>query len=115
MFSRSALALALTAATLPALAEEAKLVAPIEAGVLSDGGIDMVTYYTAEADGAYLVTATWVSDSDAEPRRLVMRLQPGEGATFALPGHAGTLFGFSREADVISVKSTPVRSRTASL
>jgi hypothetical protein len=115
MFVRSALALAFAAAALPALAEEVRLTAPIEAGVISEGGVDLVAYYTTAADGAFVVTATWVSEEDATPHRTVLSLQPGDGTTFALPGHPRTLFRFGRHGDAVSVTSAPVWARTASL
>lgn len=113
-----AAAVAASAFALPAVADEVRLTASIEAGTIAEEGIDLVAYYTRAEDGAYVVTATWVSDGDATaPRRLVMQLQPGEGTTFSLPGHEETSFSFGRTGDVISITSAPAPAwkRTASL
>lgn len=121
MSRRALLAAAASAASvfvLPAVAGEIRLTAPIEAGTIAEQGIDLVAYYIRAEDGAYVVTATWVSDGDATaPRRLAMRLQPGEGTTFSLPGHAATSFSFSRTGDAVSITSGPAPDwkRTASL
>lgn len=113
-----AVAAAASAFALPAVADEVRLTAPIEAGTIAEEGIDLVAYYTRAQDGAYVVTATWVSNGDATaPRRLVMQLLPGEGTTFSLPGHEETSFSFGRTGDVVSITSAPAPAwkRTASL
>lgn len=99
-------------------ADEIRLTAPIAAGTLAEEGIDLVANFTLAEDGAFVVTATWVSEGDATAsRRLVMRLQPGEGTTFSLPRHEETAFFFSRTGDGVSIISAPAPAwkRTASL
>ena len=91
--------------------------APIEAGSLDTGDIDLVAYYVPLADDGFEVTATWLGDEDAEASRLVMRLDEGDDVAFSLPGHAGTLLTFSRDFDAVTVRAEPTSAaiRSASL
>lgn len=47
---------------------------------------------------------------------LVMRLDEGDAVAFSLPGHAGTLYTFSRDLDAVTVRAEPAAAiRSASL
>lgn len=117
MIPKSLLAVAATFAALPAVADEARMSAPIEAASLSTGAIALVAYYVPLADDGFQVTATWLGDEDAEPRRLVMRLDEGDAVAFSLPGHMDTRFTFSRDFEAVTVRVEPVAAavRNASL
>ena len=104
---KTLLAAAAAAAALPALAGEARMSAPIEAGTVASNGVTLVAYYLPLEDESYEVTATWLGEEDAEARRLVMRLDAGDDVTFALPGHLETLYTFSRALDAVTVRAAP--------
>lgn len=114
---KTIIAAAATLAALPALADEVRLSAPVEAGSLHAEGVTLVAYYLPGADDLLEVTATWLGDEDAEARRLVMRLADGDEVAFSLPGHMETLFTFARDVDAVTVRTDPVaeRIRNASL
>lgn len=93
-------------------AEEAVMSSPIQAGSLHEGPLDMVSYWIPLADGAFEVTATFISrEFDAEPMRVVMALKDGDSATFAMPGYQSALYSFEREQEQVksSVRILPVR------
>lgn len=114
---KTLLAAAATLVALPALADEVRMSAPIEAGSLHTDDVSLVAYYLPQGDGSLEVTATWLGDEDAEARRLVMRLADGDEVAFSLPGHMDTLFTFARDLDAVTVRSAPaaVTIRNASL
>ncbi len=100
----TALALALTAA--PALAEEAVLSAPAQAGSLHTGTLDMVAYYMP-VEAGYELTATFATRNGGDPMRVVMLLQDGDDVAFTMPGHASTLYSFGRDGDLVTLGATP--------
>lgn len=102
-------------AALPAHADEVRTVTPIEARSVSVAGVDMVAYFVPGADDLYDVTATWTDGTSL--RRLVLRLDDGDSVTFALPGHADTLYTFARESArlIISTATSDGAFRNASL
>jgi hypothetical protein len=115
--TRTILAAIAAFAALPALADEVRLAAPIEAGSLRTDDVSLVAYFVPAGDDLVEVTATWLGDDDTEPRRLVMGLADGDEVGFALPGHLDTLFTFSRSSDAVTVDAKPVaeKIRNASL
>lgn len=107
MILRSILAAAALAATAPAFADEVRMSAPIEAGSLTGGGVALVAYYVPLADDAFEVTATWLGADDAEPSRLVMRLEDGDAVSFSLPGHLDTRLTFARAFETVTLRAEP--------
>ena len=96
-----------------ASAEEAVMSHAIQAGSLHEGPLDMVSYWVPMADGAFEVTATFLSREDgAEPMRVVMALQDGDGTSFAMPGYMSALYSFKRVQEQVrsSVEILPVKS-----
>jgi hypothetical protein len=88
------LAAALIAA--PAAAEEVRIAAPIEAGSLHDGPLDMVLYYLPVAEGLLEVTGTYAPKAGGEARRFVLGLSEGDAVSFATPGYPQATYRFSR-------------------
>lgn len=103
----AAAALALSAAV-PAFAADALMTRPIEAASIATEDLNLVAYYVPLGDEGYAVTAVWLADGEAEPRRMTMRLESGDAVTFSLPGHLDTRFTFARHDEVVRVTSTPV-------
>lgn len=101
-------AVAATAFALPALAGEVALDRALSAGSLHEGGVDLVAYYLPAADGALEVTVTFAAAESGAPARVVMAMADGDALRFALPGHRGTLYGFARSGDRVTVTATPV-------
>lgn len=101
---------ALLAAFAPAavLADSITLTAPGNGATLQGDAVDMSVYFTDGAEGAYEVVATYVADArPAEPQRLIMALQDGDDVSFALPGHAETLYNFQRTGSILTVTGAP--------
>ena len=71
----------------PAAAEQVTLAAPIQAGSLYDGPLDMVLYYLPVAGGLLEVTGTCVPKEGGAARRFVMGLSEGDAVSFAMPGY----------------------------
>lgn len=105
--SIAALAAALFAtpfAISPAAADTVTLNVPYTGQTLRSGDIVMSLYFTTSANDGYDVVATYVSDADAEqPKRIVMTLSDGDGATFGLPGHPDVLYEFARTGGIVAV------------
>ena len=114
---RTAFALALAATALPTFAEDARISRPIEAGSIVADGVWLVAYYVPLDDDAYEVSAPYIGPDDAEPSRLVMRLEEGDDVSFSLPGHLESLLTFSREFDSVRITAEPAAAtlRSASL
>jgi hypothetical protein len=102
-------------AAVPALAGEVRVSRPIEAVSLHEGALDMVAYFTELEDGAYEVVATFAEKSGTNPMRVTLAVDDGDNVHFAVPGHKGSLYGFTRESDVlnVSVEDVPVRAAQA--
>jgi hypothetical protein len=113
---KTLLAAAATLVAVPALADEARISAPVEAGSLHSDDLSLVAYYLPLEDGRLEVTATWLADG-ADARRLVMPMADGDEVAFSLPGHMDTLFTFARDLDAVTVRSAPsaLAIRNASL
>jgi hypothetical protein len=115
MFRRTLSASLLTALFLasPALAEEATVRRPIEAGSLHEGRLDMVVYYVP-VDGDLLeVIATYAPKGGGEPMRVVMGLSDRDSVAFSMPGYRDSLYTFSRSGETVTVSSgTDARLRT---
>ncbi|MFT3973899.1 MAG: hypothetical protein QM699_10740 [Amaricoccus sp.] len=114
---KTALAVALATAALPAFAGDVRTSTPIEAKTLTTDNLQMVAYFVPKAGDLYEVTATWVDADGDSPHRLVMGLDDGERVSFSLPGHKETLFTFAREIDALTISTTPTDGeiRNASL
>ncbi len=89
----------------PAVAEEATIGRPIEAGSLHKGRLDMVVYYVP-VDGDLLeVTATFAPKDGGDPHRVVMGLADRDSVAFSMPGYQDLLYTFSRSGDEVTVST----------
>lgn len=97
----------------PATAEETTVSAPIHAGSLHDGPLDMVALYLPVAGGALEVTATFAAhiedDPEPVPMRIVTALEDGDTVAFAMPGYPRALYRFQRAGEAVSVAVRQVR------
>ncbi|WP_207099585.1 hypothetical protein [Paracoccus shandongensis] len=98
----AAAALALAA---PASAEVVALSAPLQAGSLHTGALDMVAYRTDLPDGAHEVTAMFRGRGNQKPQRVVMRLDGGDEVRFSMPGKPQTLYTFADKGDVVEISA----------
>ena len=98
--SAAILAAALLAA--PAAAEQVTLAAPIQAGSLHDGPLDMVLYYLPVAGGLLEVTGTYAPKGRGEARRFVMGLSDGDAVSFAMPGYPQATYRFGRAGATVT-------------
>ncbi|CDX21743.1 conserved exported hypothetical protein [Mesorhizobium sp. ORS 3324] len=89
----------------PALAEQATIGRPIEAGSLHDGRLDMVVYYVPVDGGRLEVTATFAPKGGGDPQRVVMGLADRDSVAFSMPGYRGTLYAFSRSGEEVAVSA----------
>ncbi|TGQ34602.1 hypothetical protein [Mesorhizobium sp. M00.F.Ca.ET.216.01.1.1] len=89
----------------PALAEEATIGRPIEAGSLHEGRLDMVVYYVPGDGDLLKVTATFAPKTGGDPLRVVMGLADGDSVAFSMPGHQGSPYAFSRSGEEVTVSS----------
>ncbi|MDX8531349.1 hypothetical protein RFM41_04080 [Mesorhizobium sp. VK25A] len=101
----SASLLAVLAMATPAVAEEATIGRPIQAGSLHEGGLDMVVYYAPVAGNLLEVTATFAPKDGSDPQRVVMGLADRDSVAFSMPGYRGSLYTFSRSAGEVTVSS----------
>jgi hypothetical protein len=94
----------LTAALLAAstAAEEVTIAAPIQAGSLHEGPLDMVLYYRPVPDGLLEVTGTYAPKAGGEARRFVMALSDGDAVSFAMPGYPQATYSFRRNAGTVT-------------
>jgi len=86
----------------PAMAEEAALSAPIQAGSLHDGPLDMVLYYVPIPGDLLKVTGTYAPKAGGEAHRFVMVLSDGDAVAFAMPGHLQALYRFARDGATVT-------------
>ena len=100
--SAAILAAALLAAPAAAAAEQVTLSAPIQAGSLHDGPLDMVLYYLPVAGGLLEVTGTYAPKGRGEARRFVMGLLDGDAVSFAMPGYPQATYRFGRAGATIT-------------
>jgi hypothetical protein len=70
----------------PALAEEATIQRPIEAGSLHKGRLDMVIDYVPTDGDLLEVTATFAPKGGGDPVRVVMGLADRDSVAFSMPG-----------------------------
>ncbi|TIU28375.1 MAG: hypothetical protein E5W38_24140 [Mesorhizobium sp.] len=91
--------------TTPALAEEATIGRPIEAGSLHNGRLDMVVYYVPTDGGLLEVTATFAPKGEGDPQRVVMGLADRDSVAFSMPGYRGLLYAFSRSGEKVTVST----------
>ncbi|TAM94680.1 MAG: hypothetical protein EPN45_24065 [Rhizobiaceae bacterium] len=89
----------------PALAEEAIIGHPIEAGSLHEGRLDMVAYYVPVDGGLLEVTATFAPKGGDDSQRVVMGLAAGDSVAFSMPGYQDTLYAFSRSGENVMVST----------
>ncbi len=104
--TRFAIAAMMAAAlfTAPAIAEQVTVDAPIQAGSLHDGDLDMVVYYTKTETGAMEVTATFAGRTGPySPMRIVMAMQDGDQVSFAMPDYPNSQYAFSRAGEELTV------------
>lgn len=89
----------------PALADEATVARPIEGGSLHAGHLDMSVYYVPVDGGLLEVHAIFATKGGDDPGRVVMGLADGDSVAFAIPGHRGQLYRFSRSGEKVTVSS----------
>jgi len=89
----------------PALAEEAAIGRPIQAGSLHDGRLDMVVYYVPTGSDLLEVTATFAPKGGGDPQRVVMGLADRDSVAFSVPGYRGSLYAFSRSGEKVTVST----------
>lgn len=89
-----------------ARADEVTIDAPIEAGSLHDGRLDMVAYYTPAEKGLLEVTATFLDRTGGEPLRIVMGLADKDAVGFSVPGYRGWLYRFARQGDAVLISGS---------
>jgi len=89
----------------PALAEEATIGRPIQAGSLHNGRLDMVGYYVPAEGGLLEVTATFAPKGGGDPQRVVMGLADRDSVAFSVPGYRGSLYAFSRSGEKVTVST----------
>lgn len=78
-------------------AEEAVMLEPIQAASLHQGPLDMVAFWQHLDDGGFELTATFrAREPEAQPMRVVMKLEEGDSVRFAMPGYASALYTFER-------------------
>lgn len=97
-------AVTLAVASAPAFADVVVLTAPGADGVLREDRINMALSWTDGAGGPALV-ATYLTDPEAAPNRIVLHLQDGDNVTYGLPGAPGYHFSFARAGDAVLVAS----------
>lgn len=96
-----------------ASADSARMSAPIQAGSLHDGPLDMVAYWVPQDDG-YEVTATFIGRMPGEqPMRIVMLLGDGDDVSFSMPGYRSALYTFARSDDAVDVSVEISEDRVA--
>lgn len=84
-------------------ADTTVLPAPIAAGALHDGTLDMVAFYVPAGD-AVEVTAMFAARSNpTTPARIRMVLAEGESTAFGIPGHPGSIFRFARTGNAVTI------------
>jgi hypothetical protein len=97
-----------------ALAETVTMSAPIEAGSLHEGPLDMVAYWVPLADERYEVTATFIARGEgARPMRIVMAMAADDRVAFSMPGHLDALYRFARTSDGVAASVEPTRLHVA--
>lgn len=98
----------------PAAAEVTSLSAPLQAGSLHTGALDMTAYRVDLPDGAHEVTATFRARTGGEPQRVVMRLEDKDEVHFSMPGASQTVYTFARLADVVEISAESASVQLAS-
>ena len=93
----------------PAMADEVSIDAPIKAGSLHEGRLDMVAYYETDGDQLKL-TATFLDKDGGDPFRIVMGLADKDAVAFSMPGYPGWLYSFARDAGMVRISGKPVRA-----
>lgn len=96
-----------------ASAENVDLKAPLQAGSIHDGGIDMVIYYVEQGDHFETVATYATLDNPQAPRRVRMALAEGDSTTFALPNTSGMMFTFARNDNQVRIATHPRVERAA--
>lgn len=86
---------------------------PMAGASLHDGIVDMAVYWTQDGSAQKVVATYAPKNAQAETGRLLMHLEDGDRVTFGLPGHAGVVYGFSREGDVLRVETAPTALQLA--
>ncbi|MGB0661917.1 MAG: hypothetical protein ACPGNV_17310 [Mangrovicoccus sp.] len=87
-----------------AQAGEISLSKPLSSANLQDRGVVLNVFWQETALGNE-VTATYVSETDATPKRFKMLLNSGDEVQFGLPGLRGISYTFNGTEDAITVKS----------
>lgn len=112
LIAAAALSLALAPA---AFAEAVALKAPLQAGSLHTGSLDMIAYRKDLSDGAYEVTAAFRPRSGgAEPQLIKLRLEDQDAVHFSMPGEPRTIYTFARTADAVQISADRLPSSVAS-
>lgn len=97
-----------------AFAEDVELTAPRQAGSLHAGALDMVAYRTDLHDGAFEVTATFrARNTQADPQRVMMRLEDKDEVHFSMPSEPLTLYTFARAGDAVVISARQARVELA--
>jgi hypothetical protein len=86
----------------PAAAEQVTLAAPIQAGSLHEGPLDMVLYYLPVVGGLLEVTGTYAPKGRGEARRFIMGLLDGDAVSFAMPGYPQATYRFGRAGATVT-------------
>ena len=74
---------------------------PSESASMHHDGIGVAMRYQF-VEGQMEVIATFL-DGDAA-KEVILRMDDGESLSFALPGHNGSLYSFSRRGDALTAK-----------
>ncbi|WP_167620228.1 hypothetical protein [Paracoccus ravus] len=97
-------AVAMSLFALPVAAGTVSIWAPIQAGSLHEGPLDMVIYYRPVEGQLLEVTGTYAPRSGGAASRFVMVLSDGDAVSFAMPGYREARYSFVRKG--ISVTAT---------
>lgn len=96
-------------ATASTAAEGVTLNAPLSGATMHSNDVALSVYYIRTSADAFEVVVTYVGDAEAnQPRRIVMALSDGDHVSFGLPAHPGTLYGFARSGNAVTISDEAV-------
>lgn len=98
----------------PAFAEVAVLSAPLQAGSLHTGALDVAAYRLDLPGGAHEVTAMFRGRASEGPQRVVMRLEGQDEVQFSMPGEPDTIYTFASTGDAVEISAQRASVQIAS-